>query len=568
MAWPAPGAAAELAYVPLGLTIATGLLALLGQRIAQEAGVMVALVAAVVIFHLGAGAFGLSDPLLHLPGLLPELPEPSVAIMPALPHLHLGAVDWSLILHSLPLVGAGVLIAVLGHYLNLNAIEMAGEADLDDRRATVLTGMANLGIGGLGGIPAYPSSSTTLSARMMGAGHPAFPLALLVMLGLAMALAADVLAIVPGFVSGGLLLFIGGRVAWQWLVRPIGSLPWHEWLLSALIVAISLVFGILPAVAFGCLAASVLFVVSYGQLPVVRRAGSLAGFRSGVDRAASEAALLDAEAARVTVLQVEGFLFFGTADQLARRMRLALAPVDQGPEAGARTRFLVLDCRRLTGVDAAAVATLERQARRARSQGHLILLAGAPRALTEAVSRRGFDDPGKKAGLAVMPDLERALERVEDLILAGQSAPASDALSTLRSFTASEVEARALQARLQIRDLEPGAVLIRAGERSSEIFLLDQGRLGIYVSRPDGGRLRLRLIGAGSIVGEMALYLGLPRTADVIAEGPARVLVMTEAALADLARDAPAELAAWHAVMAGALADKLSRTTRAFADFS
>lgn len=476
--------------------------------------------------------------------------------------------DWSLILHSLPLVGAGVLIAVLGHYLNLNAIEMAGEADLDDRRATVLTGMANLGIGGLGGIPAYPSSSTTLSARMMGAGHPAFPLALLVMLGLAMALAGDVLAIVPGFVSGGLLLFIGGRVAWQWLVRPIGSLPWHEWLLSALIVAISLVFGILPAVAFGCLAASVLFVVSYGQLPVVRRAGSLAGFRSGVDRAASEAALLDAEAARVTVLQVEGFLFFGTADQLARRMRLALAPVDQGPGAGARTRFLVLDCRRLTGVDAAAVATLERQARRARSQGHLILLAGAPRALTDAVSRRGFDDPGKKAGLAVMPDLERALERVEDLILAGQSAPASDALSTLRSFTASEVEARALQARLQIRDLEPGAVLIRAGERSSEIFLLDQGRLGIYVSRPDGGRLRLRLIGAGSIVGEMALYLGLPRTADVIAEGPARVLVMTEAALADLAQDAPAELAAWHAVMAGTLADKLSRTTRAFADFS
>jgi CRP-like cAMP-binding protein len=65
-----------------------------------------------------------------------------------------------------------------------------------------------------------------------------------------------------------------------------------------------------------------------------------------------------------------------------------------------------------------------------------------------------------------------------------------------------------------------GAVLIREGERGSEVFVVIDGTL--EVSRDGEGNLAE--VGAGQVVGEIALLSNQPRSATVSAGSPVRVL--------------------------------------------
>lgn len=68
-------------------------------------------------------------------------------------------------------------------------------------------------------------------------------------------------------------------------------------------------------------------------------------------------------------------------------------------------------------------------------------------------------------------------------------------------------------------DAEPGAILIDQGDVGVECFLVLEGDAGIFT----GGH-HVATIGAGSVVGEMALIGHKPRNATVTAQTPMRLL--------------------------------------------
>jgi CRP/FNR family transcriptional regulator, cyclic AMP receptor protein len=74
-------------------------------------------------------------------------------------------------------------------------------------------------------------------------------------------------------------------------------------------------------------------------------------------------------------------------------------------------------------------------------------------------------------------------------------------------------------------DLGEGATLIREGERGREFIVVADG--SVRVTR--GGK-KLRDLGAGDYVGEIALVADVPRTATVTATSPVRLLVVTDRA--------------------------------------
>jgi CRP-like cAMP-binding protein len=71
----------------------------------------------------------------------------------------------------------------------------------------------------------------------------------------------------------------------------------------------------------------------------------------------------------------------------------------------------------------------------------------------------------------------------------------------------------------QAVDAEAGAVLMDQGDVGVECFFVISGEAGIF-SGPD----HVATIGAGSIVGEMALVGHRPRNASVVAQGPMHLL--------------------------------------------
>ena len=116
-----------------------------------------------------------------------------------------------------------------------------------------------------------------------------------------------------------------------------------------------------------------------------------------------------------------------------------------------------------------------------------------------------------------------------------------------------------LAARLKTRSLQAGEILFNLGEPGTEMILVQDGKIAIYMpesGRPEAGQ-PLRIFQAGEILGEMALIDRLPRSASARAETPAVIAALDLATFQRLLLDYP-DVAT--AVMSG-LSSRIRYTT-------
>jgi CRP/FNR family cyclic AMP-dependent transcriptional regulator len=85
------------------------------------------------------------------------------------------------------------------------------------------------------------------------------------------------------------------------------------------------------------------------------------------------------------------------------------------------------------------------------------------------------------------------------------------------------------------RDFPAGAVVFEEGDPGSRMYVIQSGEVRI-VKRVGARDITLARLGGGEAFGEMALLEGQPRSATAVVEAPARILVIDEAAFADLVR--------------------------------
>ena len=92
----------------------------------------------------------------------------------------------------------------------------------------------------------------------------------------------------------------------------------------------------------------------------------------------------------------------------------------------------------------------------------------------------------------------------------------------------------------------PGETLIRAGDEGSSMFVVHNGRVAVQISDPGGPRTVAELT-EGNFFGEMALFTGEPRTANVVAIEETEVLEIGHAAMKHLFQTNPslAESISW-----------------------
>ena len=87
---------------------------------------------------------------------------------------------------------------------------------------------------------------------------------------------------------------------------------------------------------------------------------------------------------------------------------------------------------------------------------------------------------------------------------------------------------------LQPFALQQGQVLIEQGALDRTLYLLEAGTLSVHYE-DDKGRVRLAIVGPGSVVGEGSFFSHLPRTATVQAASNAKVWCMTPLRFTELA---------------------------------
>jgi SulP family sulfate permease len=316
-------------------------------------------------------------------------------------------------------------------------------------------------------------------------------------------------------------------------------------------------FGFLIGVGVGTLVALVMFVVEYSRGDVVSRAISGAAYRSNVDRDPGHLAILRDRGERIHVFELQGYLFFGTASSLLDRIKERLNDARQQ-----EARFVVIDFRRVTGLDSSAVLVFTKARQLAASRGLSLVLTGVGDRLRRQLERGGFaEDPD--GGVRILPDLDRGVQWCEDRLLEEAGAPSSAAPPPLEEqlrASLGSVDPSRLLPYLEAIEVDAGQTVMRQGEPSEGLYFLESGRLTVQLESPEGGRMRLRTMGPGTVVGEVTLYLGTTRTASVVAEVPSRLHRLSADALARMERGDPTVAAAVHRMFARLLAERLTDT--------
>jgi len=356
-------------------------------------------------------------------------------------------------------------------------------------------------------------------------------------------------------IVGGVLVFLGLAFLVEWVWDKRKALPPLEYGVVLVILAAIIARGFLPGVVVGLVLAVVLFAVNYGRIELVREVVFGETYHSNVDRPPAERARLRTMGDRVQILRVNGFLFFGSANGVLERIRKR---AETDPPL-----FLVIDLRRVTGVDSSAVVAFVKAMHLAEAAGFELVFTGTSESVRRQLARGGMV---ASEIVRFEPDLDRGLQRCEEGLLRDEAVTVPAAVDGRGGrdggWTAGMPPG--LDRYVERQTLPDGTVLIRQGESPDDVFVLESGTLQVEMQTSDGTRMRLRSINPGVVVGEVAMYSGDPRTADVVAEGPSVVLRLDKASIERIEAEDPELAAALHRWLAGVLSERLSDTLREF----
>jgi sulfate permease, SulP family len=480
-------------------------------------------------------------------------PFPAGSLWPGTVFDSLIRADWSLIAGEAVSLVTILLIAPVSLLLYISALEIETRTDIDMNRELRGTGWANVAAGAAGGVPGYLYlADTVIAARLVGMRRGSAVLAPLLILAVVLA-GGFVLEVIPTFVVGGLLLFVGVEFLYEWIWSSRRRMTGLDYLLMLMILGVIATIGFLPGVGVGLVAAVVLFVVRYSRIDVVKHTLTGSDRQSNMERPEEDVDYLVEHGDATLILELQGFVFFGTASRILTRIRHHF-------EETPGLRFVVSDFRRVSGVDSSAVAVFERIALLVDERATALVLSGMG-----DEQRTQFDDLIARypATIVVEPDLDHGVAWCEDrlLELAG--------LGRAQGWALPENLRRDLAPYLQQRTIETGEMMMRQGDPSPGIYLISAGRATVLLDRDDGTTVRLRTLLGGTVLGEISLYRNEPCTATVVADTDCEVLHLNPESFDRLCETDPAVAAGLHQFVARTLAGRVgyaNRTIRALQD--
>ena len=327
-----------------------------------------------------------------------------------------------------------------------------------------------------------------------------------------------------------------------------------DFAIVAAVAIASLVVNVLAGVATGVAISVAIFAIKSSR-KVVRSQTTRVTRQSLRQRNSVEMQLLQELGNEIALFDLEGQIFFGTADRLGQ---------DVANRAG-RARFVILDFGRVTAVDATGAHVVAETAKRLVGNGGQLILTGLE---ADNGMRRSLERGCPPSLARWVPDADRALEWCEEAVLAaaGRDLGASGELPLDRTDLCRDMDAGELAQLSEVlvrQSYRPGAILFRESEPGDCMYLLVHGMVSIVLRAPNDPDKTIRLVtfAPGVVFGELALLQGSPRSADGICDTECTVYSISRSALERLGAQNHLIAIKVYKALALILADRLRRTT-------
>jgi len=389
-------------------------------------------------------------------------------------------------------------------------------------------GVGNVISGIFGGLPGAGATVRTLvnidngaKTGVAGMTHAVFLLLILVALG-------GLAAYVPFAVLAGILMVMAVKMVDVWSLELLKKKSAREdslvlWTVTIVTVMVDLVV----AVGLGFALAMVIFVKNQALRSPFHRIADGSSARSRKLRTSAEEQALNAQAGDIRLVELEGSLFFGTADDAATKLETESHSV----------RALVMDFHRVRTIDLSGGRLLLELLGELKKKGVHVGVSGLlpPMEHTRFLKELGLESVVGADN--IFPDIDHALEAAEDFVLEKTATTRSRRWNLLEFLSA---EDRALvEQHCEREEYKAGETLFPAGARDRAVYGIVSGEICVYGRDLMGHQRRLIAYGPGGTVGIQAWLENRKRLFSAVASKDSVVLKLPAKTLNSWSKERP-----------------------------
>ena len=480
-------------------------------------------------------------------------PFPEEGLFTGLPLKYLSGFDWNLFWVTLPAIGTMMVLSTISVLFNYSGLELIIKQDVDLDRELKMTGFSNI-LAGLGGAPpGYLTLSVTSMAYDIGARSRLSSIVVVLLCGFTLFFGADVLSIFPKVILGGLLLNLGLSFLEEWLYDTWEKLSRNDYFVIVLILIVIAAVGFLEGIVIGLLMSIVLFVLSYSKVKVVKHELTGTTFHSNVERSEYLKRIIADHGEQISILPLQGFIFFGTANRLLDRVNERVEK-----EGSSHLKYLIFDFRQVTGLDSSTINSFIKLRIMAKNHGFRVVFCNLNQDMTNQL-RVGGLLPDEGGVFVEFDDLDHGLEWCEDELIE-QYKKLDKELSDSEKADSFKDQFPGIAEFFEEKKVAGDTAIIEQGKDPGGIYFIESGRITVRLGTGSAKGIRLKSLGAGTVVGEVSLYLGSKASASVLTETDCVIYFLSKDNFQKLNLESPGKAAELHTYIVKLLSDRLAKS--------
>lgn len=351
-------------------------------------------------------------------------------------------------------------------------------------------------------------------------------------------------------------MYFGLTFLYEWVYETWFKLPKADYFVILLILVVIASVGFLEGIAIGILVAIIFFAVNYSRVDVIKHSLTAATFQSRIARPKLHKRILRRYGNQVLILELQGYIFFGTANQLLEQIRAHLNNYVEN-----RLCFILLDFSGVTGIDSSVVLSFRKLNKMVQNNQAIIVLTGLSEKIETFLRKSGVLDLDEDS-FHISSDLDYGVEWCEEKLLQSTGVLNRDTSKSIQAHLEEMIGDTEITARimgyLEKDQLPAGTHFIHQGDSPGALYFLEDGMVTAQLEISGEEPRRLNTMSSENMVGEIGFYLGSKRNASVITETPATLYRLTTEALSKMESQDPEAAALFHKYIAYAMAEKLS----------
>lgn len=399
----------------------------------------------------------------------------------------------------------------------------------DSDRELIGQGIGNLASFLCGGIPGAGTMGPTLVNISSGGKTPLSGVIEGLLVILTLFLFRRVVAWVPISALAAILLVISWRMFdWRSMLRLLKSRAGRlDFTVIAGVIVAAVTIDLIAASLVGVALAILLFIRDQVQWPVIRAKRGLDQVSSKTIRPDAERVILKEYGSQAVICELEGNLFFGTADQLFSQLEYDLRA----------KRFILLDMRRVQSMDYTAAHLFEEMQDILEEHGGRLLFTGMPSGLHDSrnferyLAQLGVVREG--CGIIISQTLDSALEWMEDRILEQYNVvkKIDEPPLELQEFDLfrglSEDQLKGVSACVSELSVREGQRIFSAGDPGDELYLVRRGSVRVLLPLKGSTFHHLATVERGDFFGEVSFLDQSPRSTNIEAKTATDLYLMS-----------------------------------------